>query len=163
VVLGNHKEVQQKLATFGILPQFLPVSTDGELKLENHREWLQMRRVVEGKVDETKSIIITPSRHDILFGRGRQIQANPGNLGFLFLIEQKSLIYQAADKQEKTRISSEIVNLQKAKPGRFLKKKASGVWEEVDEDAAREKASQAFRTMRAKPKVEKVPPKRVLY
>jgi hypothetical protein len=130
------------------------VSTDGELTLENHREWLQMRRVVEGEVDETKSSIITPSRHDILFGRGRQIQANPGNLGFLFLIEQKSLVYQAADKQEKTRISSEIVNLQKAKPGRFLKKKASGVWEEVDEDAAREKASQAFRTMRAKPKVE---------
>jgi hypothetical protein len=155
VVLGNHKEVQQKLATFGILPQSLPVSEDGELKLDNHQEWLQMRRVVEEEeveLDETKSSIITPSRYDILFGRGRPIRENPGNIGLLFLVEQKSLVYEAANKQEKTRISLEIVSMQKAKPSRFLKKNANGLWEEVNEDMAREKVSHAFRTMRAPPK-----------
>jgi hypothetical protein len=154
VVLGNHKEVQQKLATFGILPQSLPVSEDGELKLDNHQEWLQMRRVVEEEVelDKTKSSIITPSRYDILFGRGRPIRENPGNIGLLFLVEQKSLVYEAANKQEKTRISLEIVSMQKAKPSRFLKKNANGLWEEVNEDMAREKVSHAFRTMRAPPK-----------
>jgi hypothetical protein len=150
VVLGNHKEVQQKLATFGILPQSLPVSADGELKLENHREWLQMRRVVEGELDERKArTIITPSRYDILFGRGCPIRDNPGNLGLLFLVEKKRSVYDAADKQEKTRISLEIVRMLKAKPSRFLKKNASGIWEEVDEDMARLKVSHAFRTMRA--------------
>jgi hypothetical protein len=155
VVLGNHREVQQKLATFGILPQSLPVSVDGELKLNNHREWLQMRRVVEGveeDLDETKSSIITPSRYDILFGRGRPIRDNPGNLGLLFLVEQKRSVYEATDKQEKTRISLEIVRVLKAKPSRFLKKNASGIWKEVDEDMARAKVSHAFRTMRAPPK-----------
>jgi hypothetical protein len=149
MVLGNHREVQQNLATFGILPQSLPVSLDGELKLEHHREWLQMRRVVEGELDESKSSIVAPSRYDILFGRGRAIQDHPGNLGLLFLVEQQSLGYDATDKQEKTRISMEIVRTLKAKPSRFLKKNASGVWEEVDEDMAREKVSHAFRTMRA--------------
>jgi hypothetical protein len=155
VVLGNHKEVQQKLATFGILPQSLPVSVDGELKLQNHREWLQMRRVVEGveeELGETKSSILTPSRYDILFGRGRRIRENPGNLRLLFLVEQKRSVYEAADKQEKTRMSLDMVRMLKAKPSRFLKKNASGIWEEVDEEMAREKVSHAFRTMRAPPK-----------
>jgi hypothetical protein len=152
VVLGNHREVQQKLATFGILPQSLPVSVDGELKLDNHREWLRMRWVVEGELDETKPSIITPSRHDILFGRGRPIRDNPGNLGLLFLVEQKRSVYEATDRQEKTRISLEIVRTLKAKRSRFLKKNASGIWKEVDEEMAREKVSHAFRTMRAPPK-----------
>jgi hypothetical protein len=155
VVLGNHKEVQQKLATFGILPQSLPVSVDGELKLENHREWLRMRWVVEGveeDLDETKSSIITPSRHDILFGRGRRIRDNPGNLGLLFLVEQERSVYEATDRREKTRIALVIVRMLKAKRSRFLKKNASGIWKEVDEDMAREKVSHAFRTMRAPPK-----------
>jgi hypothetical protein len=163
-VLGNHKEVQQKLATFGILPRSLPVTEDGELKLENHQEWLQMRRVVEEvELDETKSSIITPSRNDILFGRGRPIRENPGNIGLLFLVEQKSSVYEAADKQEKTRIALEIVIMQKRKPSRFLKKNASGVWEEVDGDMAREKVSHAFRTMRApKQKVESTTKARIV-
>jgi hypothetical protein len=163
VVLGNHKEVQQKLATFGILPQSLPLSADGELKLENHQEWLQMRRVVEGELGETKSSIITPSRYDILFGRGRPIRENPGNLGLLFLVEQKRSVYEATDKQEKTRIALEIVRMLKAKPSRFLKKNASGIWKEVDEDMAREKVSHAFRTMRApKQKVESTTKARIV-
>jgi hypothetical protein len=115
-----------------------------------------MRRAVEEVVEPadetTKASIITPSRYDILFGRGRPIRENPGNVGLLFLVEQKSLVYEAADKQEKTRIALEIVRMQKAKPSRFLKKNASGVWEEVDADMAREKVSHAFRTMRAPPK-----------
>jgi hypothetical protein len=158
VVLGNHNEVQQMLATFGILPQSLPVTVDGELKLENHREWLQMRRVVEEaeeELGETKSSTVTPSRYDILFGRGRPIRDNPGNLGLLFLVEQKMSVYEATSKQEKTRISLEIVRWLKAKPSRFLKKNDGGVWEEVEEETARQKVSHAFRTMRApKQKVE---------
>jgi hypothetical protein len=158
-VLGNHKEVQQKLATFGILPHSLPVSVDGELKLQNHREWLQMRRVVEGiegDLDESKAITITPSRYDILFGRGRPMRDHPGNLELLFLVEQNSSAYNSANKQEKTRLSLEILRMLKAKPSRFLKKNTSGVWQEVDEDMAREKVSHAFRTMRviSKQKVE---------
>jgi hypothetical protein len=142
------------------------VSVDGELKLENHREWLQMRRVVEGveeKLGETKSSIITPSRYDILFGRGRPVRENPGNLRFLFLVEQNKSVYEAADKQEKTRMSFEILGMLKAKPSRFLKKNASGIWEEVDEETAREKVSHAFRTMRApKQKVESTTKTRIV-
>jgi hypothetical protein len=155
LVLGNHKEVQQKLATFGILPHSLPVSVDGELKLQNHREWLQMRRIVEGiegDLDESKAITITPSRYDILFGRGRPMRDHPGNLELLFLVEQNSSAYNSANKQEKTRLSLEILRMLKTKPSRFLKKNTSGVWQEVDEDMAREKVSHAFRTMRAPPK-----------
>jgi hypothetical protein len=156
VVLGNHKEVQQTLATFGILPQSLPVTMDGELKLDNHREWLQMRRVVEGvggeRAESKSSIITIPSRYDILFGRGCPIRDSLGNVRLLFLVEQKSSVYDAADKQGKTRISLEIVKMLKARPSRFLKKNASGVWEEVGDDLARQKVSTAFRTMRGVPK-----------
>ena len=44
---GPHMECQYELMTFGIRPDALPVSSDGEERLENHYQWIQHRRAKE--------------------------------------------------------------------------------------------------------------------
>jgi hypothetical protein len=120
-----------------------------------------MRQVVGGagqkEVDGSKSIaaavvgsVFPPYRHDILFGRGRKVMEHPGNLRLLMLVKEKMPIYDAANKEAKTRLTAEVVQTLKGpRSSRFLKKNATGVWwEEVTDALARKKVSHAFRTMR---------------
>ena len=120
------------------------------------------RMIVEGagagqeEVDGSKSSIavvvvddlLSPSRYDILFGRGRKVMEHPGNLRLLSLVKDKTPFYDAASKEAKTRLTVEVVQILKCRLSRFLKKNASGVWEEVTDALARKKVSHAFRTMR---------------
>jgi hypothetical protein len=148
---GNHSEVQQQmLATFGILAphqqSLLPVTA-------HHGGSMRWGFVEEGagqEADSSKSIvvIVTPSRYDILFGRGRAVMEHPGNLRLLLLVGEKMPSYNAANKEAKTGLTVAVVQILKGRSSRFLKKNDSGVWEEVTDALARNKVSHAFRTMR---------------
>ena len=85
IVFGNHagqtKDVLDKLSTFGIPWQSLPIAHDGVPKTKAHRNWLKLRRTQEQQEQQRASrrrscldIVVVPSGVDILLGRGKPIQ-----------------------------------------------------------------------------------------
>eukprot|EP00521_Asterionellopsis_glacialis_P004327 CAMPEP_0195274610 /NCGR_PEP_ID=MMETSP0706-20130129/17279_1 /TAXON_ID=33640 /ORGANISM="Asterionellopsis glacialis, Strain CCMP134" /LENGTH=678 /DNA_ID=CAMNT_0040331567 /DNA_START=6 /DNA_END=2043 /DNA_ORIENTATION=+ len=101
--------------------------------------------------------IRTPHPHDVLCGRGGGINSHPGNKTFREWVRQRKNLYNlATSKQEKARVSKEIVQMVRAlsPPGKFLQREAgtthssstlSGMWAEIDEAKALAKTSQALR------------------
>ena len=98
---GAQVECVYILMTFGIPVKVLPITHDGEVMLENHRDLLNRLK----KLDETKADlgrIILPGPYDVLFGRGKSFQEHPGNMRYRQLIESHMEMYEAANKIEKT-------------------------------------------------------------
>eukprot|EP00934_Nitzschia_sp_Nitz4_P002781 Nitzschia sp. Nitz4//scaffold32_size149145//49056//50746//NITZ4_002873-RA/size149145-processed-gene-0.91-mRNA-1//1//CDS//3329548051//2771//frame0 len=145
---GQPSKYFKELLTFGIPPHLIPLSEDGKIKLKNHMEFLQGRKVREqyAKVGKT-DLVSLPLRSDILLGRGKPIQQAPGNLRLAAIVDSYVLEYhKLVNKQDKTALASDIVRMVKSVSARFLTKE-SGVWMEVTDDIAREKVSGLFRTL----------------
>jgi hypothetical protein len=87
--------------TFGIPVKGFPLTHDGEILLENHKELLNRRRNLDEKRTDLGRIIL-PGPYDVLFGRGKSFQEHPGNMRYRQLIESHMEMYEAANKIEKT-------------------------------------------------------------
>jgi hypothetical protein len=91
-------------------------------------------------------VIYDPLPNDILLGRGKPIQYRPANVRFRKMLDSHIEKY---GKGENGGDSAYIVHLVKQDGGRFLKElEVGGGWVEVDEDTAKAKVSQAFRSRR---------------
>mmetsp|Transcript_6421 Transcript_6421/g.6984 ORF Transcript_6421/g.6984 Transcript_6421/m.6984 type:complete len:314 (-) Transcript_6421:47-988(-) len=91
---------------------------------------------------------IQPHENDILMGRGGKNNQHVGNEKLRGFARLESENYRMASKKGKSFISRELVKKVRLMdpPGRFLKKNnATGAWEDVGDDVAREKASQVLR------------------
>ena len=93
---------------------------------------------------------------DVLCGRDRLIHAHPGNRRFRHLVTMYRERYQSAKhREEKTKMTTKIVETVKSYGGCFLKQEG-GSWHEVDQAYAHEKVSHALRSAkdpnRVKPK-----------
>lgn len=87
-------------------------------------------------------------QNDILMGRGGKNNQHSGNDQLRALAREECRNYRTASKKGKSYISRELVRSVRGMhpPGRFLKKNNdTGLWEDVGDDVAREKASQALR------------------
>jgi len=92
--------------------------------------------------------IIEPTENDILMGRGGKNNQHVGNEKLRHFARGRCDDYRKAFKKRKSSISRELVQQVRDMnpPGRFLKKDStSGLWEDVGDEVAREKASQALR------------------
>ncbi|KAK1739003.1 hypothetical protein QTG54_010319 [Skeletonema marinoi] len=91
--------------------------------------------------------IETPGKNDILRGRGGYTNHHPGNIKFRNTARALRADYRNVDttRQEKFAISVELVNRVNAYGGKFLEKGKDNLWHEMDEKAARRKASQVLR------------------
>ena len=143
--------------TFGIPTQFLPVDTEGNVRLEHHRSWLEQRRHLESKMSSMKNDprsdrgpchYVTPGPLDVLFGREKARQLHPGNIRYQDIITTNLQLYNVTPtKKEKTRLAQRLVEKIKVSGGRFLRLESGG-WVVVDDDAARDKVTTAFRSRR---------------
>lgn len=91
---------------------------------------------------------IVPHGNDILLGRGGKNNQHVGNEQLRSIARSHRDSYRMSTKKGKSHISREIVAYVRRMnpPGRFLKKDgATGNWEDVDDDTAREKVSQVLR------------------
>jgi len=91
-----------------------------------------------------------PGCHDVLIGRGKVCYNHIGNKNFNAIVATKLDEYSAATRIEKSKIlASIVVEIKKrSENGGFFKKDSnSGLWFEIEEFLAREKASQVFRDM----------------
>jgi len=88
-----------------------------------------------------------PADVDVLLGRGGRANNHPGNKKYLELKDTIQARYMAADKNEKTAISQELVDIvNKEWKGKFLKLDTdTNRWYEVDNATARKKCSQSLR------------------
>ena len=91
--------------------------------------------------------IETPGRFDILRGRGGLTNHHPGNIKFRDEARARREDYKQAGttRQQKYNYSMELVKKVKAYGGKFLEKGKDGLWQEMEEKAARKKASQVLR------------------
>jgi hypothetical protein len=123
------------------------------------REWFASRRLEEAEqaksqqqanVTTFSTLISEIGHYDVLFGRGKGVQAHPGNKRLRELVEANLNRYEQASRLEKTLLAETIVRNIKDISGRFLKLEHSLLgrsgWTEVDDEAARDKIAHAFRT-----------------
>lgn len=83
---------------------------------------------------------------DVLSGRGGGTNLHPGNRYFRQLIVSHSSSYDKATKSKKPLVARDVVQQIRRRGGRFLRKDSTdGLFYEIGDDLAREKASQAFR------------------
>lgn len=88
-----------------------------------------------------------PGEHDVLCGRGGSINSHPGNERFRTLVEKRKRVYLTARfKREKRLIAGSIVNEIRSLNGRFLLRDSkTGLWQDIGDEKARDKTSQALR------------------
>ncbi|CAJ1959887.1 unnamed protein product [Cylindrotheca closterium] len=150
---GSHSECQYSLISFGIPIKSFPISIDGGLMLSNHNKWIQKRGLKE-KYRANKSLplgksIDLPSTTDVLLGRGRPFNFHPGNRLLHEIVETYYDQYNSAPREEKTKISEDVVAIVHRYDGHFLKQDAdAGVWVEVSNLEARNKVNHSFRRKR---------------
>ena len=89
-----------------------------------------------------------PGINDCILGRGGGTNHNPGNIKFRRIVEDQKSAYKASSRSDKPRIAMKIVTDWRAlnPPGRFIKlNKATGLYEDIGDAAAKEKCAQALR------------------
>jgi len=98
-----------------------------------------------GTVNVGGQIVIT--ERDILCGRGGATNHHPGNKRFRDLVAVHRPDYVAAPKVSKPVVARRLVRAIRMAnpPGRFLKKRNNGLWEDIGDKKAAEKCSQALR------------------
>jgi len=145
---GSHTECLYKLMTFGIPVAHFPVTENMQLKREYHQRWIRSAHRME---ESDEMAVLIPSLSDILFGRGRPIQQHPGNLHLNVILGSLYEKYESLSRNEKTNFAARLVEEIRSSGSRFLKQRHEGmiVWEEVDDDRAREKISHTFRSLRS--------------
>jgi hypothetical protein len=88
---------------------------------------------------------IEHTKHDVLFGRGGDINFHPGNVRFREKARDLLPKYLKCSKDDKTQVSVELMESVTSAGHRFLDKGPHGKWYMVVGNAPRKKASQAFR------------------
>ncbi len=86
--------------------------------------------------------------HDVLSGRGNNINAHPGNKYFRSLVNKLKVEYVATQKSEKGMFAKLIVTQIRGlnPPGRFLKQNPdTGLWDDIGDKKAVDKTRQALR------------------
>jgi hypothetical protein len=125
----------------------IPIGKDGRIQNEAMEQWIQRRREIESALPiEGKKVV--PQPEDVLLGRGKKVQAFPGNLKFRGKIEANRRTYDNSSKFEKSVLIEAILRSVKDSGGRFLQQGTKGYFE-VDDDVARKKISHAWRNLRA--------------
>jgi hypothetical protein len=163
---GSHLECEYALLSFGLPIGMLPFTTESELKLGNHKNWVQRRIVKEQELkigEGSFSGIDLPGRNDVLLGQGKPIQEHPGNLRLHDLVRLYMDEYNQANRTGgRTIVTRKIIHdilflspldTNSVGGGRFLKRRddnlKNGWWEEVtDEEVVFEKVSNAIRGIR---------------
>lgn len=104
------------------------------------------RRARQSYEPEQKVYVHVNDR-DVLLGRGGRTNNHPGNKKYLQIKDEVQVRYLKADKNEKTAISQELVDIVHNWGGRFLKLDdgTEDKWFEVPNIIARKKASQSLR------------------
>ena len=89
--LGTSVEFHYSLQVYGIPIELIPMTYTGKIKLLFTRQWLRLRRMIEGKVKLPANIVVeAPYLNDVLFKQGNSFPNHPGNNMLRNLVEAKA-------------------------------------------------------------------------
>lgn len=132
------------LQSFGIPASLIPLNDDGNVTDKAyHVAQMEKRRKYERQEFQTTTVMI-PGSFDILIGKGKPFQDHKGNMELRQWIRQHQQSYEVAQKYQKKNLVMQVINMVKARGGRFLKDDG-GYWSEVEEEVARAKVGHLFR------------------
>jgi hypothetical protein len=146
--------------TYGISREIIPIDANNNLSTTAFNAWLAMREKKEQRVrvaranessfsEETNhNAIIVPGQYDVLMGRGKVVEASPGNNHLRYLISVYFEKYDQAARCEKNVVCLWILEMIKKKGGKFLKIEGQRGWVEIPESKAVDKISHDFRNYR---------------
>jgi hypothetical protein len=140
------------LTSHGIPKLMLPINEEGVVEVERYRNWLaelqQSENTTFPRTASTRTGVsrdlVMPTDKDVLLGRGRLIEGNPGNLVASYFGE-----YQKASRFEKADVLDDAYDRIKESGSRFLKME-DGDWIEAEGAVARAKIAHAFRNYKAR-------------
>ena len=113
--------------------------------VENKEKKKKRIRKPRNKIIPKVKNYVEVSDADVLQGRGGRSNRHPGNERYRNKVERTQKIYkQTEDKEEKTKISQNLVLYVQSYGGNFLEKDENG-WFIIDDIVARRKVSQALR------------------
>eukprot|EP00934_Nitzschia_sp_Nitz4_P002157 Nitzschia sp. Nitz4//scaffold72_size95085//18070//19503//NITZ4_004747-RA/size95085-processed-gene-0.7-mRNA-1//1//CDS//3329557336//2157//frame0 len=150
---GDQKSILFSLQTFGIpIEPYHTALSEGNTEI-NKELWVNVRIIEEEAKKERDDsqghlVLENPTEFDVLLGRGKSVYSHSGNLYLRNLVMEHAEQYDQAAFLDKKRVAGVIVNMIKARTGRFLRQDGVG-WSEVDDDAARKKVAHSFRTFRS--------------
>jgi hypothetical protein len=149
---GSNTECQNKLMSFGIPMKNFPLDKEGRLKIGKHLQWIERRKQKEMYLETNniqKGATDLPTKFDVLLGRGRPCQEHVGNQTLREWVSIFYKEYNAAARDEKTMMASQIVAFVHKTQGRFLQKdNDSGMWVPVSDKNSRDKVAHSFRRKR---------------
>lgn len=130
------------------------MSQSGDKKVDKHKELLKSVGAIENQGNLDDNVVIVPCQTDVLLGRGKPIQNHPGNMRLSLIVETLLKHYEESSRRhEKTQLAEETVNKMNKAGVRFLSK-TDGLWMVATKQAARERVSSTFRTVRERSKNE---------
>mmetsp|Transcript_35084 Transcript_35084/g.84971 ORF Transcript_35084/g.84971 Transcript_35084/m.84971 type:complete len:468 (-) Transcript_35084:1301-2704(-) len=146
---GTNQQIMLSLAGYGIKPGTIPVGEGCKItNLDAYQQRLHQMRSIERLKEPKRQKINVPSRSDILFGKGTPFQNHHGNVQLRNMVSERYKAYaKAATKGQKMQITKEIVQTVQQNSGLFLRPDG-GSWVCVEEEAARQKVSALFRSLR---------------
>lgn len=125
---GGHTELLYLMASYGIPHDLIPISSTGKVKTATHSSWVNGQRVKMRNNDD-KEIVDCPRSVDVVFKQGPAYKNNPGNMIFRELIQLYSDEHLQGSKNEKYRITMNILQEIENRHGRFLEwSKEESVW-----------------------------------
>lgn len=175
---GSDIELQYQLRGHGINTDSSPINSDGALRDDIRNDWFYEHLRTERRGAEDPSVqpfaslpnedawtdenkqrsdnepgdmpIITPTDDDILLGRGRSVQYNPGNVRFRMLAASKTDEYDTAPRHRRQEIVSEVARGLSSEGVRFLKQIDADVWVQCNDKETKKKITQLYREFRKK-------------
>jgi hypothetical protein len=157
---GSKVECKYSLSAFGIFPQAIPFSDEGQLQVENHLLWYNrcQNRAKSMEEDLARSASVSPTSmieklypesYDILLGHGRL--CHPGNIHLQMLIDSQKDNYYRGVKKYKVKVIDDILKTILRSGGRFLKLEPESVeWKEIGFLEARKKVAKGFHNAKRK-------------
>lgn len=159
-------EVKYILMSFGIQKESFPINFDGtpnkevfernaedlfkELKSSNKESSPNYAIPANPKGGELPNSYV-PGPNDVIMGRSSQAVNAPGNTKLRVILEACREKYDsAAHRMDKMVLTHHVFSIIKDRGGRFIKHRQDGIklWEEVPDEAAREKVALGFRNLR---------------
>ncbi len=141
-------EKKSGMEVASILARTIPTNPIAAATASAAKPRTSSRTKKEGNRKEATGVgIEKPGKNDILRGRGGYTNHHPGNIKFRNAARALRADYRRTEtgRSQKYLISVELVRNVKAYGGRFLEKGKNNLWYEMDEKAARKKASQVLR------------------
>eukprot|EP00934_Nitzschia_sp_Nitz4_P001639 Nitzschia sp. Nitz4//scaffold313_size41840//25742//27504//NITZ4_007437-RA/size41840-snap-gene-0.32-mRNA-1//1//CDS//3329547433//1639//frame0 len=165
---GTPTEVMYELLSYGVPVDSFPLTTDGLLKKNSRKKYIQRMRSRDAWIEERHlerrallqqrggvmdpneddPMVVFPKTdlpmpNDVLLGQGKPYQHHTGTVNLRWLVDDNLDAYTAANKADKAKMTWMIVRKIQTQ-GRFLKKEKDDWWVVATDEEARARVGKTF-------------------